>query len=152
MVIKTITGIRNRRLAKGHHINKLLLVLVLSLYTVFFLTCIGLQRLNGDAETLYALHDDAMISMRYAYNLAHGEGLVWNPGEHVEGMTNLLWTVYMAVFFVLGISPATVPLAILLSNLILNLVTLMLVWRVGQRKIGNYALIAVVTLCFSLPF
>lgn len=34
--------------------------------------------------------DDAFISFRYARNLAtHGE-LVFNPGERVEGITNLL--------------------------------------------------------------
>jgi hypothetical protein len=27
-----------------------------------------------------------MISMRYAWNVSHGSGLVWNPGERVEGM------------------------------------------------------------------
>lgn len=43
-----------------------------------------------------ALADDAMISMRYGWHLAHGEGLVYNPGERVEGYTNLLWTLVMA--------------------------------------------------------
>jgi tetratricopeptide (TPR) repeat protein len=33
------------------------------------------------------LIDDAFISFRYARNL----GLVFNPGERVEGYTNLLW-------------------------------------------------------------
>ena len=28
--------------------------------------------------------DDAMVSLRYAWNLGHGDGLVWNPGERVE--------------------------------------------------------------------
>ena len=37
-----------------------------------------------------------MISMRYGRNLAEGYGLVWNPGERVEGYTNFLWTVIMA--------------------------------------------------------
>lgn len=45
----------------------------------------------------YTLHDDAMISMRYAWNLAHGQGLVWNPGERVEGYTNFLMVVLMAL-------------------------------------------------------
>src|SRR5438105_2557104 len=36
--------------------------------------------------------DDAYISFRYAWNFAHGQGLVFNPGEHVEGFTNLSWT------------------------------------------------------------
>ena len=44
----------------------------------------------------YILFDDAMISMRYAYNLAHGNGLVWNVGERVQGFTNPLWVLYMA--------------------------------------------------------
>ncbi len=40
--------------------------------------------------------DDAFISYRYALNLAHGHGLVFNPGEYVEGYTNLLWTLLIA--------------------------------------------------------
>lgn len=50
-----------------------------------------------DGNRYYALFDDAMISMRYAWNLANGNGLVWNPGERVEGYTNLLMTLLMAV-------------------------------------------------------
>ncbi len=38
----------------------------------------------------YNVLDDALISMRYGWNLAHGNGLVWNPGEYVEGYTNPL--------------------------------------------------------------
>ena len=41
-----------------------------------------------DGTRYYILFDDAMISMRYAYNLAHGNGLVWNIGERVQGFTN----------------------------------------------------------------
>jgi hypothetical protein len=32
--------------------------------------------------------DDMFITYRYAWNLAHGEGLVFNPGERVFGLTN----------------------------------------------------------------
>lgn len=42
--------------------------------------------------------DDAFISFRYAKNLADGHGLVFNPGERVEGITNPLWTVLFAPF------------------------------------------------------
>ena len=42
------------------------------------------------------MDDDAFISFRYARNLARGLGLVFNPGERVEGYTNFLWTVLMA--------------------------------------------------------
>ena len=34
--------------------------------------------------------DDAFISYRYAENLVAGLGLVYSPGEYVEGFTNLL--------------------------------------------------------------
>jgi arabinofuranosyltransferase len=49
------------------------------------------------------LTDDAYISFRYAHNLVEGEGLVFNPGEYVEGYTNLLWMLLMAVPEVLGL-------------------------------------------------
>ncbi len=43
------------------------------------------------------LIDDAYISYRYAYNLAYNGELVFNLGERVEGITNLLWTLILAV-------------------------------------------------------
>jgi arabinofuranosyltransferase len=49
-----------------------------------------------DGRRYFNLFDDAMISMRYAWNFAHGNGLVWNVGERVEGYTNLLMTLVMS--------------------------------------------------------
>jgi arabinofuranosyltransferase len=46
--------------------------------------------------------DDAFISFRYAENLARGHGLVFNPGERVEGYTNFLWVVMIAGVNMLG--------------------------------------------------
>lgn len=40
--------------------------------------------------------DDAFISFRYAWNLHDGNGLVFNPGERVEGFSNLLWVLLVA--------------------------------------------------------
>jgi arabinofuranosyltransferase len=54
-----------------------------------------------DGRWYVDLFDDAMISMRYAWNLAHGAGLVWNPGEYVEGYTNLLMTLFMSLVMVI---------------------------------------------------
>jgi hypothetical protein len=52
--------------------------------------------------------DDAWISFRYAANLAHGNGLVFNPGERVEGYSNPLWTLLLAGASALGADiPAT---------------------------------------------
>src|SRR5215208_1233784 len=60
--------------------------------------------------------DDAFISFRYAANLAHGHGLVFNPGERVEGYTDFLWTVLIAAFMKVGIDPGQVALLIFLAS------------------------------------
>ena len=50
--------------------------------------------------------DDAYISFRYARNLLEGHGLVFNPGERVEGYTNFLWVLELAALWRLsGVPP-----------------------------------------------
>jgi hypothetical protein len=56
------------------------------------------------AAARYWTCDDAFISFRYADNLVRGHGLVFNAGERVEGFTNLLWTLWIAVGLRLGAS------------------------------------------------
>lgn len=41
--------------------------------------------------------EDALITLRYAENLAAGQGYVYNPGEHVLGTTTPLYTILLAV-------------------------------------------------------
>ena len=48
--------------------------------------------------------DDAFISFRYALNFIKGNGLVFNAGEYVEGYTNPLWTLLIAIGLGLDIS------------------------------------------------
>lgn len=51
------------------------------------------------------LHDDTMISLRYARNLVtHGE-LVWNVGERVEGYTNFLHILLTSGPIAAGVDP-----------------------------------------------
>jgi len=85
-----------------------------------------------DGERYYCLFDDAMISMRYAWNLAHGEGLVWNPGEQVEGITNLLWTLSMSGFALFLSKPAAV-LAVQITGGLLVLVAAAFAMKIGER-------------------
>lgn len=58
----------------------------------------------------YEAVDDAYISFRYAQNLVRGNGLVFNPGERVEGYTNFLWTVLIAPAIALGFPPGPVSM------------------------------------------
>jgi hypothetical protein len=73
---------------------------------------------------IWFLDDDAMISMRYGYNLAAGNGLVWNIGERVEGYSNFLWTIVMGLVHLLPISDSKTSLFILLLNIFLTILLL----------------------------
>ena len=47
----------------------------------------------------WSLCNDAFISFRYARNLLEGHGLVFNPGEYVEGYSNFLWVLELAALW-----------------------------------------------------
>jgi hypothetical protein len=90
------------------------------LYLLFIIRCTFVV---GDTRGL-TLFDDAMISMRYARNLVeHGE-LTWNSGDpHVEGYTNLLWTLWMAIVHMLPLSDLHLSFAVAITGAALLLAT-----------------------------
>ena len=92
MPVARVRDVVDRRLA-------VVLVACTALYAWFVWTASFTFR----GERWFTLFDDAMISMTYARNLAGGDGLVWNPGQPaVEGYSNPLWTILMAVGLALG--------------------------------------------------
>jgi hypothetical protein len=98
------------------------------------------------AHKYYVLFDDAMISMRYAYNLAHGNGLVWNAGEYVEGFTNPLWVGFMALFHFLPIAASKVSFYIQWSGALFLAATLYFVRRIVEEYTDSlFAMLAAVT-------
>jgi hypothetical protein len=109
--------------------------------------------ING--ERYFSLFDDAMISMTYAKNFAHGHGLVWNAGgEKVEGYTNLLWTLYMALLHLLPVAKSKMSLLVQATSAVLLLVNLFFVRKIAAAISGGsrfVALGAVITTAFYLP-
>lgn len=103
------------------------LALVLAAYATALVWFTVHGRIDIDGRRFYVLGDDAMISMRYAYNLAHGRGLVWNPGEYVQGYTNLGWTLVMASVHAAGAPLPIAPLVVKLVNVGLHLAMIALV-------------------------
>jgi hypothetical protein len=80
------------------------------------------------------LFDDAAISMRYAENLAGGHGLRWNPGaEAVEGITNPLWTTWMAVPHLFGLPRSLTGLAVMISSSLMLLCCVVLAAGIARR-------------------
>jgi hypothetical protein len=89
-----------------------------------------------DGRRYFGLFDDAMISMRYAWNFSHGLGLVWNPGEWVEGYSNLLMTLLMAVPTLL-LSKPLAALAVQIFGAALMLASAFLTMRIAGHVLQD---------------
>ena len=110
------------------------------------------------AAALLALHtswcwrevvDDAYITYRYSRNAVEGNGFVWNPGESVEGITNLLWGLLLVPFAAGG--------EVVMVSKILGLLglfgSLALSWDWGLRqKLSPAALVVLVAPMILLPW
>ena len=72
--------------------------------------------------------DDAYLSFRYADNLVNGHGLVFNPGERVEGITNLLWTVLFVPVLAAGLDPAPVSASM---GMVASVLLMIATWRLS---------------------
>jgi hypothetical protein len=79
--------------------------------------------------------DDAYISFRYSRHLAEGRGLVFNVGESppVEGYSNFLWVVWLALFERIGID---IGVAARASSIATGFTLLAAVIRFMQRRLA----------------
>lgn len=76
--------------------------------------------LSGPGFSGHAIgSDDAYISFRYAENLFNGNGLVFNPGERVEGYSNFLFTLLMVPAFLIS-DKATYIYSIVINCILLS--------------------------------
>jgi arabinofuranosyltransferase len=91
------------------------------------------------AVRLAWLADDSFISFRYAWNLVHGHGLVYNAGEYVEGYTNLLWTILMAAAMGVGVVPEVSSKALgIICWLLLAAVLALRSWRHREAPVEEH--------------
>ncbi|MBI2793487.1 MAG: hypothetical protein HYX66_02410 [Ignavibacteria bacterium] len=96
--------------------------------------------------------DDVFIPLRYAENLVHGNGLVYNAGEYVEGYSDPIWVLALAGIMTL-IPTNTDPLFMFWVTKILSIVfgigSIVLTYVVVRKyfkdnpKVGLYSSIAV---------
>jgi hypothetical protein len=95
--------------------------------------------------------EDAFIYYRYAWNWAHGNGLVFNTGEPVEGFSGPAWMGVLAVVARLGLDlPMTAPALGLLCGAATLVATWFLARTVGLSRFGQGASVA--GLALSYPF
>ena len=81
--------------------------------------------------------DDAYISYRYAQNLSLGHGLVFNPGERVEGYSNLLFVILASLLLSSGVGISQLYFAITLINLAVAVLMLIIFYKFLQSQFGN---------------
>ncbi len=114
-----------------------------------------------DGHRYFSLADDAMISMRYAWNLSHGAGLVWNVGERVEGYSNLLMVLIMALvttFFhrsaaVLVMQVAGIPVMLIAAWLTARIFRVIAgEVRLAETRFAEAAVFAAVLAYYPLAF
>jgi hypothetical protein len=84
--------------------------------------------------------DDAFIMYRYAENLAHGNGFVFNAGEHVQGVSGPLYTLILSALASL-FGTVTIPLLSKVLSVLADAITLALLLRSmeGLQPAGMYA-------------
>ncbi len=86
------------------------------------------------AVSLNFTQDDAYISFRYVKNLIAGHGLVFNPGQRVEGYTNFLWIMIIALFAGLGLDPVMVSKVLGVASGCLSVVVL---YEISKHYFGR---------------
>ncbi len=100
--------------------------------------------------------DDAYISFRYAANLLNGDGLVYNAGERVEGYTNFLWVMLLALFkgvFGIDYLSSSRIMGMTGGALIFLLVCFLVRHHLQRHQLALYAALAVMLLSnLSLPY
>jgi uncharacterized membrane protein len=85
--------------------------------------------------------DDAFITFRYAHNIVHGVGFVYNAGERVLGTTTPLYTLWMAVLALVTRSE-NYPLLALVTNALADSASVYLLYHLG-RRLSNSPLVGI---------
>lgn len=89
-------------------------------------------------ETYYTLVDDAMISMRYARNLADGHGITWNIGEKsVQGYTNFGWMLYMTLLHLIQLPTSKTSLLLMITNVVCLILNVLTAKRIAELMTPN---------------
>ena len=108
-------------------------VLLSVVYTIYAALYIYRNSVVVEGQRYFVLFDDAMVSMRYARNLVNGEGLVWNPGERVEGFTNPLWVFFMAVVHLLPLSDRFISLPVQIAGVLFFITCLYFTLKIAEE-------------------
>lgn len=130
--------------------NNFILLIGVGIYALYLIFFAAHLVSHNEGKSFVLLADDAMVSMRYAKDLATGHGLVWNIGERVEGISNPLWTVYMAVLHFFTANPS---LLVMITSIVVLLasgyITALLVFNYTKSSWAAFS--SILLLCAAFP-
>jgi hypothetical protein len=118
---------------------------------IFALCCTILWTLGVFVALWPSFLDDAYIGFTYIRNFINGSGFVFNPGERIEGITNIGWLLFLLV-------PACIlpiPIAAKITSLFLVIATLAITYRIARElsEENDNGLLAIITvLCTAASF
>lgn len=116
-----------------------------------WLSAAAAMALLGYSQYRLFFHDDAYISLRYWLNFSNGHGLVWNPGEAVEGYTNFLFLALTGLLSEIGIG---LPSAAQILGIVSFVALCLYVWSTARRFHGestSHTLLPTLLTAASLP-
>ena len=92
-------------------------------HRIWLLPLIGLALLAAGLYLYHYVPDDTFITLRYARNVARGDGVVFNTGVRLEGYTNFLWMLILASAGRIGLPllPAARAMSLVFSLVVLAL-------------------------------
>ncbi|MFC2130179.1 hypothetical protein ACFLSQ_01970 [Bacteroidota bacterium] len=139
-----------KKIWSGSNISLIIGIAILLAYSAYYII---LNSYIIDGVRYYSLFDDAMVSMRYAENIANGQGPVWNPGgDAVEGFSNPLWTYIMALVHLLPIAKAQISLVMQISVVVILGLNLYFIKKSMGLLSGNNVIITgsavILTACY----
>ena len=121
---------------KKYAMAKRILIFILLIHTVLFIWAVYEQSFTTSKGRYILLADDAMISMKYAYNLVHHGQLVWQQGQKVMGITNPGWTAIMALTLLINLPLRIASLPIVIINLLVDLLLIIIVFKAILKCCG----------------
>ncbi|MEO8211194.1 MAG: hypothetical protein ABI840_11605 [bacterium] len=94
--------------------------------------------------------DDLYIYFRYVNNFTNGKGIVYNPGEFVEGFSSFSWFLILSIFKFLNLP---LEFSSKITGLVFAFLNLLMLYKICiLRSLGRMALIVCSLMLFNLPF
>jgi len=84
--------------------------------------------------TTHSTAEDFYITLRYAENLARGDGFVYNPGERVLGTTTPLYALFLALAVRIGLDPILLGKSV---NILADGVSCLLAYRLARITLSQ---------------